>query len=190
MRVIVTSFRISLALMIFCGLLYNLAVTGIAQAVMPERADGSLIYNEQGQLIGSELIGQSFNDPSLFHGRESSIGYSADGSGSPNYAPSNTDMFDRVQLFVQNWEANNPDVPIGEVPVDLMTNSGSGLDPHISPDAAKVQIPRIAQKTGIAIEQLESLVVEYTDSRELGILGEPTVNVLKLNMALQRLMSS
>ncbi len=187
---ILTSLRTSLVLMLICGLLYHLALTGAAQALMPKRADGSLIYNGHGEVIGSELIGQSFTDPGLFHGRVSSIGYSADGSGTPNYAPSNPDLIARVRQSALDWRTNNPDVPIGDVPLDLLTNSGSGLDPHISPKAAEAQIPRIAGVTGLSPERLQALVDEHTAPRPLGIFGERTVNVLKLNLALRQLTAS
>lgn len=170
--------------MLLFGLGYNLVVTGIAQAVFPKQADGSLLYNDNDELVGSELIGQSFTDPKFFQGRVSSIEYAAEGSGTPNYAPSNTDMLDRVKQSVKDWTKNNPDVPVSELPIDLISNSGSGLDPHISPKAAKAQIPRISKLTGITPQKLESLVNEYTEGRALGLFGEPAVNVLKLNIAL------
>ncbi|MFD0589071.1 potassium-transporting ATPase subunit KdpC [Paenibacillus sp. GCM10027627] len=173
--------RLSLVLMLVCGVLYNLAVTGIAQVAMPHKADGSLIYNENGDVIGSELIGQSFAGPGLFHGRVSSIDYAANGSGTPNYAPSNPDMLARTQASIEAWKQNNPDVPIDQLPIDLITNSGSGLDPHISVKAAEAQISRISKETGVSKEELESLVREHTRGRELGLFGEPVVNVLLLN---------
>lgn len=189
MKVIFSSIRISLFLMLLCGLLYNLVVTGIAQAVMPGKASGSLIYNDKGDMVGSELIGQTFTDPKFFQSRVSSIDYKADGSGTPNYAPSNPEMLKRVQASVEDWKTNNPDVPVSQLPIDLISNSGSGLDPHISPEAAKAQIPRISKLTGIAPEKLESLVSANTQERELGFLGEPAVHVLKLNLDLQKAIS-
>ncbi|BFT69468.1 potassium-transporting ATPase subunit KdpC [Paenibacillus sp. P36] len=190
MKVILSSIRISLLLMLLCGLLYNLIVTGIAQAVMPSKASGSLIYNDKGDILGSELIGQKFTDPKYFRSRVSSIDYKADGSGTPNYAPSNPDMLKRVQESVDDWKTNNPDVPVSQLPIDLISNSGSGLDPHISPAAAIAQIPRISNLTGVSPGQLESLVSTNTQSRELGFLGEPGVNVLRLNLDLQKAISS
>lgn len=189
MRILTSSLRISLVLMALLGLVYNLAVTGIAQAVMPKQANGSLIKNNSGEVIGSELIGQSFNDPKYFQSRVSSIDYQAEGSGTPNYAPSNPDMLARAKQSVDDWQKNNPDVPVGELPIDLITNSGSGLDPDISPESAYAQIPRISRLTGIDAGRLEALVQAHTKGRELGLLGEPTVNVLKLNIALQELMA-
>lgn len=185
MKVMVNSLRLSLVFMIICGLLYNFVVTGIAQVLMPRQAQGSLLYDAQHRLIGSELIGQSFPDPKLFQSRVSSIDYNAEKSGSNNYAPSNPDMLTRTKESIEMWKKNNPDVPVSELPVDLITNSGSGLDPHISPAAAKAQIPRISRLTGISVQKLNELVAEYTSGRELGFLGEPVVNVLKLNLALR-----
>lgn len=176
--------RLSTIFIILCGIVYPLASTAIAQALMPSQANGSLLKDNKGQVVGSELIGQSFTNPALFHGRVSSIEYNAAGSGSNNYGPSNPDMLQRTSDFIYQWQADNPGVPVAELPVDLVTNSGSGLDPHISPAAAAVQIPRISNLTGIPAEQLEALVAEYTEGRDLGIFGEERVNVLKLNMAL------
>jgi len=176
--------------MLLCGVIYNLSVTGIAQLIMPKQADGSLIYNESGDVIGSELIGQSFKDPKFFQGRVSSIDYHAEGSGSPNYAPSNPDLIARMRQSVKDWKTNNPDVPTDQLPIDLITNSGSGLDPHISPEAAIAQIPRISKLTGVTSKKLESLVSLNTEARKLGFLGEPLVNVLQLNIGLQRTLSS
>lgn len=185
MKTILTSLRTSLMLMLLCGLIYTLVVTGIAKLAFPKQAEGSLIHDGQGNVIGSELIGQSFTDPKYFQGRVSSIDYKAEASGTPNYAPSNPELLDRVKKSVADWQQNNPDVPVSELPVDLITNSGSGLDPDISPDAAKAQIPRISKLTGMSAGDLEAMVKEQTKGRELGFLGEPTVNVLKLNLELQ-----
>ncbi|RED52960.1 potassium-transporting ATPase subunit KdpC [Cohnella lupini] len=187
MGVLATSLRTSLLIMLVCGLLYSLTMTGIAQLIFPKQANGSLIHNADGVVIGSELIGQSFVDPAFFQGRVSSIEYKAEGSGTPNYAPSNSDMLDRVKQSIADWSANNPDVPVSELPIDLISNSGSGLDPDISPEAALAQVPRISQLTGIDQQQITALVDEHTKPRELGFLGEPTVNVLMLNIALQQL---
>ncbi|MEH6944554.1 potassium-transporting ATPase subunit KdpC [Bacillus sp. JJ722] len=179
--------RISLVFMLICGLIYPLISTGIAQAFMEKKADGSLIYNDKHEVIGSELIGQNFKDPKYFHGRISSIENNANGSGSNNYAPSNEDLHKRIEESITKWEQENPTVPIEEVPVDLLTNSGSGLDPHISPKAAYVQVDRIAEKGGISKEQLKSLIEKHTEGRELGLFGQEKVNVLQLNVSLQKL---
>ena len=187
MKTLLTSLRTSLALMLLCGVLYNVAVTGIACGLMPKQASGSLITDDQGTVIGSELIGQLFTDPMYFHGRESSIDYQASGSGSPNYAPSNPDLEARMKASIEEWKASNPEVSNDELPVDLITNSASGLDPHITPDAALAQVPRVSELSQIPQQQLEELVEQYTEQRTLGFLGEPVVNVLKLNLALQEL---
>ena len=185
---IVKMLRLSFALMVICGLVYPLVVTGIAQVVMPKQADGSLIYNEDKKVIGSELIGQSFTKPEYFSGRISSIGYDAAGSGSPNYAPSNADMTKRTKESIAAWEKANPAVPVSELPIDLITNSGSGLDPHISPEAAEVQVSRISEVTGVEEAKLKKMIKENTQGRELGIFGETRVNVLTLNLALDNLL--
>ncbi|GKU76444.1 potassium-transporting ATPase subunit KdpC [Paenibacillus sp. L3-i20] len=181
--------RTSLVLMVLCGVIYNLAVTGIAQVIMPDKADGSLVYNEAGGVIGSKMIGQSFSDPKLFHGRVSSIDYAADGSGTPNYAPSNPDLLARTKESIEAWKVNNPNVPVDQLPIDLITNSGSGLDPHISVEAALAQIPRVSESNGMSEEEVETLVNKHTEGRLLGLFGEKTVNVLLLNKDLQALTS-
>lgn len=188
MKTITVTIRTSVALMIII-LAYQLIVTGIAQAVMPDKADGSLIYNDKHEIIGSKWIGQNFSSPGYFHGRVSSIEYNAASSGTPNYAPSNPDMLERTKASVEAWKLENPDVPVSELPVDLVTNSGSGLDPDISVEAAQVQIPRISKSTGIPEEQLKELVAKHTKERELGIFGERAVNVLLLNIDVQKTMS-
>jgi K+-transporting ATPase ATPase C chain len=176
--------RVSLVFLVLCGIIYPLVSTGLAQLLMPGKANGSLIENSEGEVIGSELIGQSFTDPKYFHGRVSSIEYKAEASGSNNYAPSNPDMLERTKESIEAWKKNNPDVPVSELPIDLITNSGSGLDPHITPQSAMVQIPRISKLTGLSTAALEQLVLEQTEGRSLGVFGEPRVNVLKLNLAL------
>lgn len=181
--------RASLVFILLCGVLYPLVTTGAAQLLMPKQADGSLIRDDSGKVVGSELIGQNFTDPQFFHGRVSSIEYNAAGSGSNNYAPSNPDMIDRTKASIEAWKENNPDVPVSELPMDLVTNSGSGLDPHISPQAADIQIPRISKLTEIPEAELQQLVEKHTEGRDLGVFGEPRVNVLKLNLALRELLS-
>lgn len=179
--------RLSAIMIILCGILYPLASTALAQVLLPSQANGSLLKNSSGETVGSELIGQSFSNPALFHGRVSSIDYKAEASGSNNYGPSNPDMLQRTKASIVQWQKDNPDVPVSELPVDLITNSGSGLDPHISPAAARVQIPRISGLTGISAERLGQLVTESTEGRDLGLFGEERVNVLKLNLALSEL---
>ncbi|GGH24356.1 potassium-transporting ATPase subunit KdpC [Paenibacillus segetis] len=185
-----TIVRLCIVFIVICGMIYPLTSTAIAQVIMPSQANGSLLKNDAGVVVGSELIGQNFSDPALFHGRVSSIEYKAEASGSNNYGPSNLDMLQRTKDFITQWQVDNPDVPLNELPIDLVTNSGSGLDPHISPDSAIVQIPRISNLTGIPASQLEELVNQHTEGRDLGLFGEKRVNVLKLNMDLQKLVKS
>lgn len=179
--------RLSAVFIILCGIIYPLASTALAQVLMPSQANGSLLENKEGKVVGSELIGQNFTNPALFQGRVSSIGYKAEASGSNNYGPSNPDMLQRTKDFIAQWQVNNPDVPVNQLPVDLVTNSGSGLDPHLSPASAMVQIPRISSLSGIPADTLKELVKEHTEGRDLGLFGEERVNVLKLNMAVLEL---
>lgn len=182
--------RVSVVFIALCGILYPLVSTGLAQALFPYQANGSLLKDKGGSVIGSELIGQSFTDPGYFHGRVSSIDYKAEASGSNNYAPSSPDLLARTQQSILDWSRGNPDVPIDQLPIALITNSGSGLDPHITPQSALVQIPRISRATGLSAAGLETLVNEYTEERDLGLFGERRVNVLKLNLALKELQNN
>ncbi|OXL87443.1 K+-transporting ATPase subunit C [Paenibacillus sp. SSG-1] len=179
--------RTSLVLIVLCGIAYPLVSTGLAQLIFPSQASGSMLKDSTGKVVGSELIGQSFTDPSFFQGRVSSIDYKAEGSGSNNYAPSNPELLKRVQASIADWQKNNPDVPVSELPVDLITNSGSGLDPHITPKSAKAQVPRISKLRGVSADELDRLVEQNTEGRDLGVFGEKRVNVLKLNLALSEL---
>lgn len=176
--------RISLVFIVLCGIIYPFVSTGVAQVLFPGRADGSMLENGKGEVVGSELIGQSFADPAHFQGRVSSIDYKAEASGSNNYAPSNPDLLKRTQESIDEWQKNNLDVPISELPIALVTNSGSGLDPHITPESAKVQVPRISKLTGLSADRLNRLIDDHTEGRDLGVFGEPRVNVLKLNLAM------
>lgn len=180
--------RLTGVLVVLCGLLYPAAVTGIAQSVMGEKADGSLIYNENKEVIGSELIGQQFQDERYFHGRVSSIEYKAEGSGSNNYAPSNPELLERTEESIEKWKEENPSVPVTEVPIDLVTNSASGLDPHITPKAAYAQIDRVSKATNISEEKLESIIDAHTEGAVLGIYGGERVNVLELNVEVKKRM--
>jgi len=180
--------RMSLAFILLCGIIYPLACTGLAQLLVPHQANGSLIENDAGQVVGSELIGQPFTDPKFFRGRVSSIEYNAAASGSNNYAPSNPALLDRMRASIEQWKTDNPEVPISRLPIALVTNSGSGLDPHITPESAEVQVPRISKLTGIAPDVLRKLIVKHTDGRDLGVFGEPRVNVLLLNLDLHSLL--
>jgi K+-transporting ATPase ATPase C chain len=176
------------------GVIYPLAVTGIAQVLFPSQANGSLIM-VGGKAVGSELIGQQFDDPKYFWGRISETGdfpYNAfnaetlTGSSGSNYGPLNPALTEMVQARIDALKAADPANTL-PIPVDLVTSSASGLDPHISIAAALYQVHRVAQARGLSEEAVKSLVDEYTDGRQFGFLGEPRVNVLKLNLALDGL---
>jgi K+-transporting ATPase ATPase C chain len=164
------------------GVVYPLVVTGLAQVLFPTQANGSLIQRN-GQVVGSQLLGQTFSAPGYFHPRPSSAGagYDASQSSASNLGPTNHQLLDRVKADVEKLQAENPTVPI---PVDLATSSGSGLDPEISPAAAEFQIPRVARERGITETDLRSLVAKHTLARQFGFLGEPRVRVLELNLDL------
>jgi potassium-transporting ATPase KdpC subunit len=179
--------RINIFLTILLGVAYPLAVTGISQIVFPHQANGSLI-TQNGQVIGSELIGQNFSKPEYFQPRPSAAGndgYDPTASGGFNYGPTNQKLIDRVKASVAKFHKENPDYH-GPIPADLLTGSASGLDPEISPASAQAEAPRVAKARGISTDQLGQLVAQYTKSPDLGLLGEPRVNVLKLNLALDQ----
>jgi potassium-transporting ATPase KdpC subunit len=170
------------------GVLYPLAITGLAQVLFPGRANGQLI-EKNGKLVGSRIIGQAFTEPGYFHSRPSSAGtgYDPTSSSGSNLGPTNKLLIERVRNDVQKLQAENPNVPI---PIDLVTTSGSGLDPDISAAAAEFQIPRVAHSRGMKEDDVRSLVRRHTSGRDLGFLGEPRVNVLELNLDLDALPAS
>ena len=180
-----TSIRFTIVTTILLGLGYPLFVTGVAGVVFPHKAAGSLILKD-GQVIGSELIAQSFTSDKYFHPRPSAAGngYDATASGDSNLAQSNKVLVTRIQGSIDQLSKENPGHP---VPIDLVTTSGSGLDPDITPDAAFFQAPRVAKARGIPEDRIHQLIEQHITSRQLGILGEPRVNVLDLNLAIDAL---
>jgi K+-transporting ATPase ATPase C chain len=180
-----TSIRYTIVTAILLGLGYPLAVTAIARVIFPRQAAGSLILKD-GQVIGSELLAQSFTSDKYFHPRPSAAGngYDATASGGSNLAQSNKTLVDRIQASIDKLSAENPGHP---VPVDLDTTSASGLDPDITPDAAFFQAPRVAKARGRSEAEIRLLIQQHIASRQLGVLGEPRVNVLDLNLALDNL---
>src|SRR5882672_5698850 len=183
MKNLLTAILMTIVTTVLFGLIYPLAVTGIAQLVFPDKANGQLIKRPDGTIIGSEIIGQSFSGPGYFHSLPSAAGtgYDAGTSSGSNLGPTNQKLIDRVKADVAKLQAENPGQP---VPIDLVTTSASGLDPHISPAGADFQVPRVARERGMSENEVTLLVAKHTEGRTLGILGEPRVNVLLLNLEL------
>lgn len=187
MKNLITAVLMTVVTTILLGLIYPLAVTGLAQAMFPDQANGQLIRGSDGTLIGSRLIGQPFSSPGYFRSRPSAAGatgYNAGISGGSNLGPTNQKLIDRIKADVERLLAENPDRP---VPVDLVTSSGSGLDPHISPAAAEFQVPRVASERGMIEAEVRTIVAAHTEGRQFGFLGEPRVNVVELNLDLDRM---
>lgn len=199
MKIFLRAITLTLVLFILCGFIYPLTMTGVSQLLFHKQANGSIVeYN--GQAAGSELLGQKFTDLRYFHGRVSAVNYntykredkipdkngktaySGVSSGSANLAPSNPALVERVKKDINEFLKANPGVRKEDIPTDLLTSSGSGLDPNISPKAAEIQVPAISKATGISIDNLNAIVGKYTTGRTFGIFGEPRFNVLKANI--------
>lgn len=181
-RHLATAIRMTVVTILLLGLAYPLAVTGLAQLLFPDQANGQLIVKD-GITVGSRLIGQAFSSQGYFRSRPSAagIGYDAAWSGGSNLGPTNRKLVERTAADVARYHAENPSAP---VPIDLVTASASGLDPHVSPAGALFQVPRVARERGVSETEVRRLVGEHTEGRQFGLLGEPSVNVLLLNLAL------
>jgi potassium-transporting ATPase KdpC subunit len=186
-REILVAVRMTLVTLVLTGLVYPLVLTGVAQVLLPARANGSLVADVDGRVVGSELIAQGFATPGYFQPRPSAAGngYDPTSSSGSNLGPTSAKLRDRIKADLDRLHKENPDAP-GAVPAELVTASGSGLDPHLSPEAARWQVPRVARARGRTAAEVQALVDAATDGRALGFLGEPTVNVLRLNLALDR----
>jgi potassium-transporting ATPase KdpC subunit len=181
---LVTSVRMTIATTVLLGIVYPLVVTGLSQLLFSRKANGQFI-EANGKIVGSRIIGQAFSSPGYFHSRPSAAGngYDATASNGSQWGPTNQKLVDRVKGDVAAAQAENPGTPI---PIDLVTASGSGLDPEISPAAAAFQVPRVAKARGISETQMREVVAKHTENRQLGFLGEPRVNVLELNLELDK----
>ena len=186
MKNLITADLMTIVTTILLGLIYPLVVTGLAQVIFPEQANGSLIKRADGTVIGSRLIGQPFSSPGYFRPRPSAAGvngYDAGASSGSNLGPTNQKLVARVKGDVEKFQLENPGK---RVPIDLVTTSGSGLDPHISPAGAEFQVPRVARERGTSEEEVRLIVAAHTEGRQFGFLGEVRVNVLELNLDLDR----
>jgi K+-transporting ATPase ATPase C chain len=184
MKNLITAVLMTIVTTLLLGLIYPLVVTGLAQVIFPDKANGQLIRRGDGTVIGSRIIAQPFSGPGYFYPRPSAAGaagYDAGASSGSNLGPTSQKLMDRIKADVEKRQAENPGKP---VPVDLVTASASGLDPHISPAAADFQVPRVARERNLSEEEVRRLVAAHTEGRTLGFLGEPRVNVLELNLDL------
>jgi K+-transporting ATPase ATPase C chain len=187
-QTILVALRVTIVTLVVTGLAYPLAITGLAQLLFPYRANGSIVTDEKGNPVGSELIGQVFTNPAYFQPRPSaagSDGYDASSSSGSNYGVTSAKLKDRVTADAARLQGDNPDAP-GPIPGDLLTASGSGLDPDISPEAARWQVPRVARARHVDAARVSGVLDTQLEGRDLGLLGEPRVNVLVLNLALDR----
>jgi potassium-transporting ATPase KdpC subunit len=184
---LITAVLMTLVTTVLLGLLFPLVITGLAQVLFPRQANGELV-TRSGLVVGSRLIGQSFSSPGYFHSRPSSAGtgYDAQNSGGSNLGPTNQSLVARVQGDADRLQAENP---AAAIPMDLLTTSGSGLDPDISPEGAEFQVPRVAKERGLSDDVVREVVRQHTESRQFGFLGEPRVNVLELNLTLDQISS-
>ncbi len=171
---------------VLTGMVYPLFITGVVQVVMPDKASGSPIAVD-GKVVGSELIGQMFTDPGYFHSRPSAVGYSANSSGASNLGPSSTKLMEQVSQRIAEVRSENGLPSDAPVPADLVLASGSGLDPHISPDAAVIQVKRVAKARGLPEDDVMALVQSHIEPAQFGVLEQNRVNVLKLNLALDEM---
>ena len=188
MKTMTIALRMTIVTLVLTGLLYPFVITGLAQVLFPWRANGSLITDEKGQVVGSELIAQGFSNPAYFQPRPSAAGekgYDATASGGSNLGPTSKKLQDRINADLKRLKAENPEAT-EPVPAELVTASASGLDPHLSPKGMLWQVPRVAKARGIAPDRVKTVVEANIKDRTLGILGEPTVNVLLVNLALDR----
>ena len=186
-RELLIALRASLVTLVLTGLVYPLAMTGLAQALFPSKANGSLVRDDKGAVVGSELIGQIFTNPGYVQGRPSAAGngYDATASSGSNLGPTSKKLRDRVTADIERLRKENPDAPL-PVPDDLVTASASGLDPEISPAAALWQVARIARARQIAPDRIEEVIRSHVEGRDLGLFGEPRLNVLSTNLALDQ----
>ena len=181
-----TAVLVFAAFSLLTGIAYPLFITGVVQLTMPQKASGSLVFND-GEVIGSELIGQAFINPSYFHGRPSAVNYSANSSGASNYGPTNARLMTLVSQRIEQIRAENELSPNESVPADLVLASGSGLDPHISVAGAMLQVTRIAKARRLPPSEVKVLIHQHIEPALFGILGQERINVLKLNLALDNL---
>lgn len=185
MKSLIVAIRASIVLLLICGFAYPLATTGVAQVIFPKQAEGSLVKTN-GKVIGSELIAQEFKGPDWFHSRASAANYDPIASAATNAAVASKEYVKATKDKINELRKENNGLG-KQIPADLVTTSGSGFDPDLSPEAVKAQVPRIAKATGISEDKLVSLINNHTKSRQLGIFGEPRVNILELNLDLQKL---